>query len=238
MTDEKRIDVQRGDGFGPWLRPVIGFLLCGVLLYMNGGWSLFRSNHVMGFFEYYCVNTSSLLVVTFFALICGRQTFADYGLSRPSARLVLIAFTLVLLFFPFVNLTSKTLIFQQYYLGIMHQSGGLVTDQNEINKIDIYGLVVHQWILVTYMFAWEWFFRGYLLFSMEKIKGPLAAVLTQSVLFTVMHLGKPPLEVASSFFGAVILGVWTLRTRSVIPCFIVHAGLTVLNDLCILLNRP
>jgi len=55
-------------------------------------------------------------------------------------------------------------------------------------------------------------------------------------LFTVMHLGKPTIEVISSFFGALILGMWALRARSMMPCFVVHALLTVLNDAAVIVQ--
>jgi len=130
-------------------------------------------------------------------------------------------------------MTAKSADFQSYYLSAMRQSGAITDVPLEIN---VFGLVRHQLILVTYMFAWEWFFRGFLVNSVNRITNPVCAVLLQAALFTVMHFGKPTVEVISSFLGAVLLGIWALRSRSMLPCFVVHALLTVLPDVAVILQ--
>jgi membrane protease YdiL (CAAX protease family) len=137
------------------------------------------------------------------------------------------------LFFPIVLITAKSADFQSYYINAMRQSGAITDYPLELN---VFGLIRHQVILVTYMFAWEWFFRGYLLNSVQRVSNSFVGVMVQAVLFTVMHLGKPTIEVISSFFGAVILGIWALRSRSMLPCFVVHALLTVLNDVAVIMQ--
>jgi membrane protease YdiL (CAAX protease family) len=180
----------------------------------------------MDFFEYYLINDIALLVMPLIVItVCGLNT-SDYGLRSCSRKHIIAAAVIGVLFFPVVLITAKAPEFQAYYLQVMRQSGAITDVPVEIN---VFGFVRHQIILITYMFAWEWFFRGFLLMSVNRISGSVVAVLVQAVLFTIMHLGKPTIEVVSSFFGAVLLGMWALRSRSMLPCFTVHALLTLLN---------
>lgn len=73
-----------------------------------------------------------------------------------------------------------------------------------------------------YMFCWEWFFRGYLLFGLAQGFGFVVAVLLQATLFGVAHWGKPSLEMYASFLGGAILGVVCWREKSFLPAFYAH----------------
>ncbi len=210
-----------------------GFGLGLTLLYLNGGWSAFRSANPMSFMEYYLVNDIGLLIIPLIIIILCKQSLQNYGLQMCERKHIYAALGIGLLFFPVVLMTAKSADFQSYYLSAMRQSGAITDVPLEIN---VFGLVRHQLILVTYMFAWEWFFRGFLVNSVNRITNPVCAVLLQAALFTVMHFGKPTVEVISSFLGAVLLGIWALRSRSMLPCFVVHALLTVLNDVAVILQ--
>jgi hypothetical protein len=84
----------------------------------------------------------------------------------------------------------------------------------------------------AYMFAWEYFFRGFLLFGLEGRFGRMAAVL-QAVPFALVHVGKPEIETYSSILGGLILGVFALRVRTMWPCFLIHAFVAVWMDVCV-----
>jgi len=80
-----------------------------------------------------------------------------------------------------------------------------------------------------YMFAWEFLFRGYMLFGLEKSIGK-SAIFVQTIPFVLMHLGigKPFLETLACIPGGFILGYIAYRTRSFLPCFIIHFGIYVM----------
>lgn len=88
--------------------------------------------------------------------------------------------------------------------------------------------------LVVYMWCWEWFFRGFLLFGIAQGLGPVAAILLQAAIFGFTHTGKPPLEMASSFVGGAILGALCWREKSFVPAFLTHALIHVTWVLLIL----
>jgi membrane protease YdiL (CAAX protease family) len=77
-----------------------------------------------------------------------------------------------------------------------------------------------------FMFAWEFLFRGYMLFGLEKSIGK-SAIFVQAIPFVLLHLGKPFLETLLCIPGGFILGYVAYRTRSFLPCFIIHFGVYV-----------
>ncbi len=87
-----------------------------------------------------------------------------------------------------------------------------------------------------YLFCWEFFFRGFLLFGLSRTIG-FWAVFVQAATFGIMHIGKPTPEVAASFFTGIILGVVALRSRSFLPCFLVHWASAVTFDVLIIMAK-
>ena len=77
-----------------------------------------------------------------------------------------------------------------------------------------------------HMFTWEFLFRGYMLFGLEKSIGK-SAIFVQAIPFVLLHLGKPFLETLFSIPGGFILGYVAYRTRSFLPCFIIHFGVYI-----------
>jgi membrane protease YdiL (CAAX protease family) len=205
------------------------------LLYLNGGWTVFHSPYPMSFMEYYLTNDIGLFLIPVIVITLLGRNLADFGVRACGRKHAFFAVLVGGLFFPVVLMTAKAPEFQSYYLQAMRQSGAVADSPIAIN---VFGLIKHLLILASYMFAWEWFFRGFLLMAIKRVSGSVVAVIAQAVLFTIMHFGKPTIEVVSSFFGAVLLGIWALRSRSVIPCFIVHALLTTLNDVAVLIHAP
>jgi membrane protease YdiL (CAAX protease family) len=78
-----------------------------------------------------------------------------------------------------------------------------------------------------YMFAWEFLFRGYMLFGLEKSIGK-SAIFVQAIPFVLLHIGKPFLETLACIPGGFIFGYVAYRTRSFLPCFIIHFGIYVM----------
>jgi membrane protease YdiL (CAAX protease family) len=78
-----------------------------------------------------------------------------------------------------------------------------------------------------YMFSWEFVFRGYMLFGLEKSIGR-SAIFVQAIPFVLLHLGKPFLETLACIPGGFAFGYIAYRTRSFLPCFIIHFGMYVM----------
>ncbi len=84
------------------------------------------------------------------------------------------------------------------------------------------------WVLRSgiQMFAWEFLFRGFLLFALMGTFGP-RAILIQAILFALAHFGKPEWETYSSIAGGVLSGWVTYRVRSFYPAWLIHWALIV-----------
>lgn len=81
-----------------------------------------------------------------------------------------------------------------------------------------------------YMFAWEFLFRGYMLFGLEKSIGK-SAIFVQAIPFVLLHMlciEKPFLETLACIPGGFGFGYVAYKTRSFLPCFIIHFGMYIM----------
>jgi membrane protease YdiL (CAAX protease family) len=83
-------------------------------------------------------------------------------------------------------------------------------------------------IYVAQFFALEAFFRGWWLHATRSLGA--ASILGMVVPYTMIHFGKPWLEVSGAIVAGVVLGSVSARTRSIWAGFLVHATVGVLMD--------
>jgi membrane protease YdiL (CAAX protease family) len=77
------------------------------------------------------------------------------------------------------------------------------------------------WNTFIDLFGWEFFFRGFILFTYMRKFGTEALWL-QAVPFALAHIGKPEVEVLSTIFGGFVFGWVANRTRSFVYPFVIH----------------
>lgn len=95
----------------------------------------------------------------------------------------------------------------------------------------------YQLIHLTYMFAWEFLFRGYMLQATAPEIGKPAAVVLQCLPFAILHIGKPELESFGAIAAGLYLGILALRANSFLPCAILHFAAACTMDLYATLLR-
>ncbi|MCC6461340.1 MAG: CPBP family intramembrane metalloprotease [Saprospiraceae bacterium] len=88
--------------------------------------------------------------------------------------------------------------------------------------------------ILLYYVAWEFYFRGFLLFGLAREWGPVPAILIQTISSCLIHLGKPESETIGSILVGILFGVVALRTRSVWYVMAIHAAIGVLTDFFVL----
>jgi membrane protease YdiL (CAAX protease family) len=71
------------------------------------------------------------------------------------------------------------------------------------------------------LIGWEFFFRGFILFSYEREFGANALWL-QAMPFALAHITKPEVETLSTIFGGFAFGWVAWRTRSFLYAFLIH----------------
>lgn len=185
----------------------------------------------------YDANLVAVVVVSTLVLVLRRYYPLDTGLPQGTA----------LIYYLLIPLVSGLVLFRDrpsdYGIRIGHWRSSIVLTTVflaamvpillEAGKMpefrSYYRMVAIDWpelLLNTalYMFAWEFLFRGYMLFGLERSIGK-SAVFVQTIPFVLLHLGKPFLETLLCIPGGFIFGYVAYRTRSVLPCFVVHVGI-------------
>jgi len=71
------------------------------------------------------------------------------------------------------------------------------------------------------MFAWEFFFRGWLLWALGRKYGT-DAILLQIIPFALMHIWKPEIEQISTLLGGAFFGLLAWKTRSFVWGWLLH----------------
>lgn len=84
---------------------------------------------------------------------------------------------------------------------------------------------------LLYYIAYEAFFRGFLQLGLAKHIGDHPAILVQTAMTTLFHIGKPVNEIWSALAAGFLFGLIVVRTRSIWPLFIIHWALGVMTDL-------
>ena len=92
-----------------------------------------------------------------------------------------------------------------------------------VGKFNILPYFLTNFVLLL---AWEFIFRGYLLFGLAKKFGE-ASVLIQMVPFVLLHIGKPGLETLSTIITGILFGYIAYRGKSYWPAFIIHLFINV-----------
>jgi membrane protease YdiL (CAAX protease family) len=224
-----------------WSTLAIGLSISTLLLWKNGGWPVFRCSTYMSVVEFNLFNICMLLAPTLSWILIGlRRELSDFGLTPGNAKGALILSLIVgVAYIPVLALFSGQKAFQAYYTGVLTNDRvlynvGWMNGKLSAGQIDYGRFVQHELMMVMYMFAWEWFFRGYLLFGLRKIMPTWAAAIVQALPFFILHLGKPPAELWSSLAGGLLLAPVALRYKSFLPCFLMHYFISLGNDIAVL----
>jgi membrane protease YdiL (CAAX protease family) len=77
-------------------------------------------------------------------------------------------------------------------------------------------------LYLLYYVGYEVFFRGYLLFGIEKRLGPWPAILITTMTTTLVHITRPAGEYAAALIAGFIFGYVALRTRSIWGVLALH----------------
>lgn len=169
------------------------------------------------FTTYFCLPA---LVVT---RIFGHR-LADYGLSLKGIRGHLWVYLVLFLpVFGLVLLVSSAPDFQAKYPFY----------RDPIGTAD---LVVWEMFYALQFFSLEFFFRGFLVHGLKDRFGRYA-IFVMVIPYTMIHFSKPFYESLGAIGAGSILGLLSLRTRSVFGGFLIHVGVAWSMDIAALLQR-
>lgn len=184
-----------------------------------------------------------------------RSEPSQFGMTRGDRRLglkwTLISWVVMVVILAIaVSIPSLHSQFQeQYLLGRLSRplEGVGPVFNGFMGPVNLKALLFYELAMGFYMFCWEFFFRGFLLFGLQKSRlGAWGAVIIQALLFALLHwsyvhgvanptaASKPPAEVLSALPGGIILGILALRTRSFLYGFLAHWAISMTLDLILL----
>jgi membrane protease YdiL (CAAX protease family) len=96
------------------------------------------------------------------------------------------------------------------------------------------------WIFSAYAFStlifylgWEFFFRGYMQFGLQKTFGGWNAILVQTLASCLLHIGKPVAEIYGSILGGIVWGIMAGHGNSLLFVILLHWLLGVTLDMFI-----
>jgi len=164
-----------------------------------------------GFVGWVVLDTFLFSIIPILIALLLKIRFDEIGLSPENwEKFLPMSLIILSLSMPLVIYASMREDFRSYYPiwnpGLPHLS-----------------FLVLEGVVLLLMFNTEFFFRGYLLFSLEARSGNMA-ILIQSIPYTLLHIGKPPLEVPFSFLAGLVFGYLALKYRSIFPGLLVHWG--------------
>lgn len=177
---------------------------------------LFRFNATPQSFERYVVgNIVGLLWIPMLSIfLILRDHAEEYGFGPGESKRVWL--WVLILAVPMLlgeAVVARWPQYQTYYP--MYRRFGFGSPAGADVRVFLYFTLIYG----LYLFCWEFFFRGYLLFGLARTIGWWAVIL-QTVPFGMMHYGKP--EFCFSFVGGVILGALAYSARSFVPAFVLH----------------
>lgn len=154
-----------------------------------------------------------LLIVTIF-----KENLSSYGVNFREWNLgIRIALFSFVLFIPILWFVSGSSSFASAYPLL------------ESSKYDWNKFLLFQVFLLIFLFAWEFFWRGYMLFGLKARFG-YYAIFIQMIPFVILHNGKPFLETSGAILGGLFLGVVAYRTGSFLYGYLIHYGVLFFID--------
>ena len=92
---------------------------------------------------------------------------------------------------------------------------------------------------VLYYIGWEAFFRGFIGYGLIGLGyAPFLALMVQVALSTIIHIGKPQMELIGAIPGGVLMGVLAYRSRSLVWPLLFHMYIGFINTLFCWMQRP
>jgi len=70
--------------------------------------------------------------------------------------------------------------------------------------------------------AWEFLFRGFMLWGLKDAVGEWTAICIQTIPSCLWHIGFPAAEIFSSIPAGILFGVLTIQSRSILWAFLLH----------------
>lgn len=162
-----------------------------------------------------------LIFPVFIIKVIFKEKVNEYGLKRKNALPDLKIYLLMLLIMiPLVLFFANTSSFQSKYPFYDISPGE--------------GLSTSFWIWEAFyllqFFSLEFFFRGFMVHG-TKARFGFYSVIFMTIPYCMIHFGKPFPETIAAIVAGIILGMLSLKSRSVLPGVMIHYAVAITMDI-------
>lgn len=163
-----------------------------------------------------------LLIKLFF-----KENLSDYGLKWNGAlKDYRIYIAMLCVMVPLVAYFSTTASFQAKYPFYDLAEGESLFPNFWIWEV----------LYFLQFFALEFFFRGFMVHGLKHRFG-IYSVLVMMIPYCMIHFGKPLPETIAAILAGLVLGVLSLKTRSILLGVAIHYSVGLMMDLAALWNK-
>ena len=166
----------------------------------------------------------TFIIPALYIKLAMKQKLTDFGFGTGDIKYGLKTLILIpVIIAPAIYFAAKMPDLQTEY----PLAKSLLQDQSHL-------LIYESAYLIFYYIAWEFFFRGFILFGLKEKFGAVNAILIQTISSCLVHIDKPEGEIIGSIIAGIILGIIVLRTKSIWYVVILHAAIGILTDILII----
>lgn len=167
------------------------------------------------------------LIPVLYGVIVMKKDLKFFGLGVGNYKSGLIYMLLIpFIILPLIYFASK----MPDVRGEYPLARSLISDQSHL-------IVYELAYFLFYYIAWEFYFRGFLLFGLKDRFGTFNAILIQTISSCLIHIGKPEGEILGSIAVGILFGIIAVKTRSVWYVVILHASIGILTDLFVIYSQ-
>jgi len=97
--------------------------------------------------------------------------------------------------------------------------------------------LAHAASYLIFYIGWETYFRGFMQFGLRGTFGDWNAILVQTAVSCILHIGKPTGEIYGSIIGGLVWGIVAFRARSILFIILLHWLVGISLDFFIIVVR-
>jgi membrane protease YdiL (CAAX protease family) len=128
------------------------------------------------------------------------------------------------------------------YLVSLHSSIGDYYPSVDVKVVwdsmnqNVFKIIIYESSYILQFISTEFFFRGIFVIILAKWMG-CRVIMPMAVLYAVWHFGKPVPEIMTSYFGGYILGIISLKTKSILIPILLHIGIAMFIEGFSIINK-
>jgi membrane protease YdiL (CAAX protease family) len=167
------------------------------------------------------------IVPALFIKLVFRERLREYGLRLGGAfKDVKLYFMMLCVMIPLVLYFSTTKSFQARYPFYDLKPGEPMFPD----------FLIWEVLYFLQFFSLEFFFRGFMVHGLKNRFG-FYSIFIMTIPYCMIHFGKPLPETIAAIIAGIVLGVLSLKSRSILLGVLIHYSVAITMDLCALWHK-